>query len=437
MDTRKRHVFWFISLRLIVVTSLVVSAFIIQFSTSIFLPLSPFYYLIITFYVLTLFYFLFYFLGKNYTLQVYLQIILDLYLITGLVYISGGLKGSFYFLYIFEIIAASIILTRQAAYIIASLAAIFFGVLVDGMYFGIVPSFSKTQSMNLSLGQVINNIFIAWCVFFLVALLMNYLTENLRKTREKLYQAQRELEMRNRLAIAGEVAARVAHEIRNPLAAISGTVQVLREELPLNPGQKDLMRIAVEESERVSRSIEQFLSYASADRPEYSRIDLSALLRETLQLLEKSGDLNGTHHVTGNFRGKKFPYFGNAYHFKQIFWNLAKNSFKAMANGGTLAVDFENRKNEEIEIKFTDTGRGMAAEEKKKAFDPFFSGFKNGGLGIGMSVVQRIVGDYNGEIRLFSDVNQGTEVVIILPWRDPKKIKRTQKEEHGERWINC
>jgi len=436
MDTRKRHVFWFILLRLIVVTSLVTSAFIIQYSTAIFLPLSPFYYVIVAFYVLTLLYFLLYLWGKNYILQVYLQIILDLYLITGLVYISGGLKGSFYFLYIFEIIAASIILTRRAAYITAALSAIFFGVLVDGMYFGLVPSFSRTQTMNMSAGQVINSIFIAWCVFFLVALLMNYLTENLRKTREELYRAQKELEMRNRLAVAGEVAARVAHEVRNPLAAISGAVQVLRKELTLNPSQKDLMRIAVEESNRVSRSIEQFLSYASADRPKYSKIDLSAVLRETLKMLEKRGDLNGTHHVTGNFRGKKFPYFGNAYHFKQIFWNLVNNSLKAMPRGGTLAVDFENRKNEEIEMKFTDTGRGMAAEEKEKAFEPFSSGFKDS-VGIGLSVVQRIVGDYDGNIRLFSEVNQGTEVLITLPWRDPEKIKRTNKEERGERWIDC
>jgi len=435
MDTLKRHVFWFILLRLIVVTSVVTSAFIIQFSTEIFLPLSPFYYVITGFYGLTLLYFLFYLWGKNYTIQVYLQIILDLYLITGLVYISGGLKGSFYFLYIFEIIAASILLSRRAAYIITALAAIFFGLLVDGMYFGLVPSLSNTQSMNLSLGQVINNIVIAWGVFFLVALLMNHITENLRETKEELVKAQKELEMRSRLAIAGEVAARVAHEIRNPLAAISGSVQVLKQELRLDPNQKDLMNIAIKESKRVSQSIEQFLNYAAADRPEYTKIDLSALLRETLRLLERSGDLNGTHRITGNFKGRKQIYFGNAHHFKQIFWNVAKNSFKAMPDGGTLNIDIENRKDEEIEMRFTDTGRGMTAEEKKRVFEPFFSGFKDG-VGIGMAVVKRIVGDYGGNIKLSSDVNQGTEVMITLPCRDPKKITGTKREDDGEKWIN-
>ncbi len=428
MDTRRRHVFWFILLRLIVVTSLVTSAVIIQFSTAIFLPLSPFYYVIIAFYLLTLLYFLFYLWGKNFTLQIYLQIILDLYLITGLVYISGGLEGSFYFLYIFEIIAASILLSRRAAYIITALAAIFFGLLVDGMYFGLVPSLSRTQSMDMSLGQVLNNIVIAWGVFFLVVLLMNHITESLRKTREELLRAQKELEMRSRLAIAGEVAARVAHEIRNPLAVISGSVQVLKKELELNPTQKDLMDITIKESKRVSRSIDQFLSYSAADRPEYTKIDFSALLRETLKLLERSGDLNGTHRVTGNFIGKKWPYYGNAHHFKQIFWNLAKNSLKAMPDGGTLRVDINNRNDDNIEIKVTDTGKGMAVEEQQRAFEPFFSGFKDG-VGIGMAVVKRIVGDYEGEIKLTSKIDQGTEVMITLPCRDPRKRKRLEERK--------
>jgi two-component system sensor histidine kinase PilS (NtrC family) len=436
MDTRRRHVFWFILLRLIVVTSLVTSAVIIQFSTAIFLPLSPFYYLILAFYFLTLVYFLFYLWGKNYTLQIYTQIILDLYLITGLVYISGGLEGSFYFLYIFEIIAASILLSRRAAYIITALAAIFFGFLVDGMYFGLVPSISSSQSMDMSLGQVLNNIVIAWAVFFLVAILMNHVTESLRRTREELLRAQKELEMRSRLAIAGEVAARVAHEIRNPLAVISGSVQVLKEELELNRTQRDLMDITVKESKRVSLSIDQFLSYAAAERPIFTKIDLSALLRETLKLLERSGDLNGTHNVTGNFKGKKWPYYGNAHHFKQIFWNLAKNSLKAMPEGGTLKVNIDTRDDGKIQLRFTDTGKGMAPEEKHRVFEPFFSGFKDG-VGIGMAVVKRIIGDYDGEIELTSEIEQGTEVMITLPCRDPKKMKGSEKQEIGEKWTSC
>lgn len=420
MNIKRNDVFWFILLRLIIVTSLLISAVIIQYGTSIFLPITPFYYLILVSYFFSFIYFLFYLWKKYYALQVYIQIFFDLLLITALVYISGGLKGSFYFLYIFEIIAASIILSNRAAFITAALSAIFFGLLVEGMYFGLIPHFSVRQSMDISMGLAINNIFVAWSVFFLMALLMNYLARSLRKTRDELRLAQKELEIRNRLAIAGEVSAQFAHEVRNPLAAISGSVQVLRDELKLSKEQKELMNIIVKESKRVSQSIEQFLNLTSPGKKTFSSIDLSALLRETLILLKRSGELNGNCRLKGNFELKRIPYFGNANQFKQIFWNLIKNSLKAMPRGGTLTIDFNQEKEDKIKLRFADTGRGMTLEEKERIFEPFYSGFNNG-VGIGMSVVRRIVDDYNGKIQLSSVFNKGTEVVITLPQRNPRK----------------
>jgi two-component system sensor histidine kinase PilS (NtrC family) len=419
-----------------VVTSLVVSAVIIQYSTSIFLPLNPFYYLILTVYFLTLIYFLLFLWRKQFTFQVYLQILFDLLLITGLVYISGGLKGSFYFLYIFEIIAASIILSYRASLITAALSAICFGLLMDGMYFGLIPFFGGEEWGDVSLGLVISNIFLAWSVFFLVAILMNYLTGNLRKAKSELERAHKELEQRNRLAVAGEVSARVAHEIRNPLAAIAGAVQVLKEDLVLKPGQKDLMNIILRESRRVSHSIEQFLNLASTEDASSIAVDLPSVVRETLMLLERSGELNGAHNIAGNFRSKKVLFYGSPNHFKQIFWNLIKNSLRAMPKGGVLTVDIEQKKKDEIQLRIADTGRGMSGEEKKRVFEPFYSGFEDG-IGMGMSVVQRIVEDYQGKIQLSSEIGRGTEVVITLPWKNPERRKTANKKGPKEEWTNC
>jgi len=420
INIKRKDVLWFILLRSIIVTSLLVSAVIIQYSTSMFLPLTPFYYLILLSYFFSFFYILFYLWGRYYALQVYIQIFFDLLLITAFVYISGGLKGSFYFLYIFEIIAASIILSSRAAYLTAALSAIFFGFLVEGVYFGLIPYFGVKQGMDISMGLVINNIFIAWGVFFLVSLLMNYLTRSLRKTRNELRRAQKELEIRNRLAIAGEVSAQLAHEIRNPLAAISGSVQVLKGELKLREEQKELMGIIVKESNRVSQSIDQFLNLTSSGKKTFTSIDLSALLRETLILLKRSGELNGNCQLKGNFDLTKVPYFGNANQFKQIFWNLIKNSLKAMPGGGTLTIEFNREKEGDIQMRFADTGRGMDDEEMQRVFEPFYSGFKNG-IGIGMSVVRRIVDDYNGKIQVSSVLNKGTEVVITFPQENPRE----------------
>ncbi len=438
IDTKKRDILWLILLRLIIVTSLVVSAVIIQYSTSVFLPLNSFYYLILLFYILSFIYFIFYIWGKYLTLQAYLQIFFDLLLITALVYISGGLQGSFYFLYILGIIAASIVLSKRAAYLTAALSAIFFGYLVVLMYRRIIPSFAPEEIPEISLGLVINNIFIAWSAFFLVAFLMNYLTGSLQKTRDELRLTQKELEVKKRLAVAGEVSAQLAHEIRNPLAAISGSVQVLKDELDLREEQKDLMNIIVKESGRVSRSIEQFLNLASPVKQTFSSIDLSAILEETVVLLQSGGELNGDFRVEGNFKSVDVRYFGSGSQFKQLFWNIIKNSLRAMPDGGTLTVDFNQEKKDEIQLRMADTGKGMTEEEKERIFEPFYSGFE-GGQGIGMAVVHRIVDDYKGEIKIDSELNKGTEIVITLPLRgpgNPRILKSVKKKKDGKNTHN-
>jgi len=421
---RKRNIFWLIIIRLVASTSLVVSAVVIQFSTSRFLLLNPFYHLIFFSYFLSIVYFIMYLWGKNYTFQAYFQIIFDLILITALVYISGGLNGSFYFLYIFAIIAASVILSSKVAYFIAALAAFIFGVLVDGMYFEIIPYFSSSQYMELSLGLVQLNILIPWVIFFVIAFLTNYLTKNLRKAKEQLHLAQKELEIKDRLALAGQISACIAHEVRNPLAAVSGSVQVLKNELELNEEQKDLMNIILKESRRISDSIEQFLDFASPVKQVFSRIELSAILREILSILKGSGSLDGRYRLEGNYDSTEIPFYGNTNQFKQIFWNLLKNALKAMPEGGTLSLDFIQGKNSKFQIRIADTGKGMTGEEIEKIFEPFYSGFKDG-RGLGMPIVYRIIDDYEGKIQVNSEINEGTEFIITLPQTGikGKKIK--------------
>jgi len=383
MSTRRTDIFWFILLRLIIITTILISVVIIHYATAATLSLSAFYLIFIA-YFLSLAYFLLYLWGKNYTLQVYVQVFFDLLLITALVYFSGGLKGSFYFLYVFEIIAASIVLSSSAAYFTAILSGVLFAALIDGMYLGIIPYYSSDSSASISMDALITNVFTSWGVFFLVTLLMNYLTGKLRKTREDLNQAQRELEVKKSLALAGEISAHLAHEIRNPLAAISGSVQVLRNELALSGEQKDLMNIVVNESERISQSIEQFLNLASPGKQTFKAVDLSQVLKESIMLLQRSGELNGTYRVGGNYESADIYCYGNSNQFKQIFWNLIKNALKAMPEGGALSIDLNQRKKNEIELKVKDNGSGMAKEDQERLFEPFYSGFKTG-KGIGMS----------------------------------------------------
>jgi len=414
----KKHVLLYNLYRLVVITSLLVSAFIIQLSSPDSQPNLPFYYLILGAYGFSALFFGLYVWGRGLVVQAYVQVVFDLLLITAFVYISGGIASSMYFLYLFPIIAASLVVSGRAGFLAASLSAILFGLLVDGVYFGFISAFQPEHVVKTSLGSMLVTIFIAWGVFFVIAAMMSYLAGSLRRTREALRAAEKELILRERLSEAGRVSASLAHEIRNPLAAISGSVQVLKKELALSAEQRDLMDIVLKESERVSHSLEQFLDFALPSKKVFSVISLTDILDEMLKILQGGGVLNGKVEVTGNFRSSDLHYFGNAGQFKQVFWNLIKNAVKAMPEGGRLRLDFRGPQKKEIRIVVADSGRGMTDEDKKHLFEPFYSGFENG-RGLGMSIVRKIVDDYDGRIDVRSELNKGTEVAITLPLRKP------------------
>jgi signal transduction histidine kinase len=412
----RRHVFLYNVYRVVVLTSLLVSAIIIQLSSPDAPSNLPFYYLILGAYVFSAVFFALYAGGRRLVAQAYLQVVFDLLLITAFVYLSGGLGSSMYFLYLFPIIAASLVVSGRAGFLAAALSAILFGVLADGLYFGFIPGFRPEHAVRPPLGSMLVTMFVAWGVFFVIAALMSRLTGSLRRTREALRAAEKELLVRERLAEAGRVSASLAHEIRNPLAAISGSVQVLKKELVLSPEQGELMGIVLKESERVSQSLEQFLDFALPAKQVFSPINLRDLMDETVKILKAGGELNGRVELLGNFREANVPYVGNAGQFKQVFWNLIKNALKAMPDGGRLTLDFPEPRRKEVRIVVADTGRGLSEEDREHLFEPFYSGFGNG-RGLGLSIVRKIVDDYDGRIDVRSEASKGTEVTITLPRR--------------------
>jgi two-component system sensor histidine kinase PilS (NtrC family) len=404
----------YILIRLLVITSILSATFIIQYSTgAIFPPL--FIYAILLFYGLSLVYFLLYLWGRGLVFQAYLQLIFDLLLITWLVYISGGMTTATYFLYIFAIIAASLVISEKASYLAAALSAILFGFLVDATYFGLIPYFHPDQAVRQKFGSVLFNLIMAWAVFFAVAFFMNYLSHSLRRARRELEAAQKELILRERLAEAGRVSATLAHEIRNPLAAISSAVQFLKNEYQGNGDQGRMMEIIVRESNRVSQLLEQFLDFATPAKKIFSEINLGMLLHEVLEMLRSGGELDGEKvRVEGNYLFRKITYYGNPNHFKQIFWNLIKNALKAMPEGGKLSLNFYHSRREGLKMVIADTGVGMSEKDKENLFVPFYSGFGEG-RGLGLATVKRLIEDYEGKIQVNSEAGRGTEVIITLP----------------------
>jgi len=230
---------------------------------------------------------------------------------------------------------------------------------------------------------------------------------------------ERDAAIQQRLAAVGEMAAGIAHEIRNPLASMSGSIQILRQELPLSAEQEQLMDIVLRESERLNTTIRSFLAYARPQRFQIARFDVRRALNDAALLLRNSAEVQEGHEIVVDVPGKELWYEADEGQIKQIVWNLATNGLRAMPEGGTLRLSaaFEPA-SEAVVLTVRDEGVGIPAEELDALFQPFHGTFAKG-TGLGRAIVHRIVADYNGEITVSSPPKAGTTVSVRLPARAP------------------
>jgi two-component system, NtrC family, sensor histidine kinase PilS len=225
---------------------------------------------------------------------------------------------------------------------------------------------------------------------------------------------EREARVQQRLAAVGEMAAGIAHEIRNPLASMSGSIQILRQELPLTEEQAQLMDIVMRESERLNDTIRSFLAYARPQRNAASRFDVRSVVTETATLLQNSTERQEEHQIS--VRVPSDPVWCLADHgqIRQIVWNLATNGLRAMPEGGELTLSVESGDAGALTLAVRDEGVGIPAGELESILQPFRGGFPKG-TGLGLSIVHRIVSDYGGELEVDSEPGVGTTVKVKLP----------------------
>jgi two-component system sensor histidine kinase PilS (NtrC family) len=230
---------------------------------------------------------------------------------------------------------------------------------------------------------------------------------------------EREARVQQRMAAVGEMAAGIAHEIRNPLASMSGSIQVLRSELSLNPEQAQLMDIVLRESERLNTTIRSFLAYARPQRLSIGRIDVRPILEDAARLLRNSVEVGANHRVDVESPVSPVQCDADEGQIRQIVWNLATNGLRAMPDGGRLLLSSrEGATPHEAVIIVKDEGVGMNEADLDAVFQPFHSAFAKGS-GLGMAIVHRIVSDHGGEIKVSSNPGAGTTVEVRLRGREP------------------
>ncbi|HYM60285.1 MAG TPA: ATP-binding protein [Thermoanaerobaculia bacterium] len=229
----------------------------------------------------------------------------------------------------------------------------------------------------------------------------------------EMKKLEAELRLKDRMAAVGELSAGIAHEIRNPLAAIAGSVQVLKKSTALTPQERRLMSIILKESERLNKAIADFLRFVKPQEKMAKEFDIAASLTETLDLLGNSAELRPEHRIGREIVPPSFLIVGDPDQIRQVFWNIARNAVQAMTHGGLLSVATEVEDGA-YKIHFTDNGRGMSPADQHRLFQPFRTSFPSG-TGLGMAISYRIVQEHGGRIDVKSREGTGTTITIALP----------------------
>lgn len=529
---------WLMGVRVLMVTAILGTSILMRLGYK-----DIFYLLIALIYVITILYALLINHISNLLLFTYLQISLDIFLETFLVYLTGGVDSPYSTLYIISIVSASIILFKKGGNIAASISTILYGGLVDIQYFRLIPSLPPS---SYSARETLYFLFIYTIAFFTVAYMSGDLAEKLKQTGKELLskeidlnslqafnenilqsissgllttdlngritsfnraareitgysleevigkvaeeilgwkidvdpsgkirnsnnryirsdietsrkdgsrlilgitasplkdkngedngsiwifqdltrikEMEEEMSRRERLAAIGELAAGIAHEIRNPLASISGSMQVLDKELDLKDEDKHLMEVALKETERLNSIITEFLIFARPIQLNPKPCSINELLTETISLAKKSKEYKDNIEILTVFQEDGMDITIDPDKIKQVFWNLLINAFQAMPDGGRLQIETKKRISQKsLEIVFEDNGEGIKRKNLEKIFYPFFT-TKCSGSGLGLAVVQRILEEHKGNIEVMSSVGMGSHFTVSLPL----KIKESQ-----------
>ncbi|WP_026840455.1 two-component system sensor histidine kinase NtrB [Citrifermentans bremense] len=537
MIDRKR-VFWFILLRLLVVSVFLVTTLYLDVHTyDVSGDVAPkvLIRLIVATYVFSLGSLAVLYYSRQVRTLTYAQIVWDLILVTVMILISGGVTSPYAFLYFLSIISASTLLARSQAYYTASLCVILYGAILDFQYYGkLVPlGLSPSPAHQYGAEYLFYLIFLYCAAFFLTAILAGHLSERARRSesafQEKVIDYEElerlnscivsaidsglltinpagrirvfnrymehltglsqqqaydrplaeaiaglspfdscffeggqgefrhqggdgrqlllsfksvpltdkdgvtvgaifdihdltemkrlaaELKRADRLAAVGELSARMAHEIRNPLAAISGSVQLVALRPRVDEKDKRLFSIILRETDRLDGLLRDFLFYAKPTQPTKIPLKLRQVIADLCSLLSTDPRLAGV--TIENRVPDDLVVVFDKDQCSQVFWNLLVNSAEAIAGEGAIVLEasaVRSGKKGEVRISVRDSGSGMNQADVKRVFEPFFT-TKKGGTGLGLATVYRIVETHGGRMVVDSAEGAGTTVTLYLP----------------------
>ena len=233
-----------------------------------------------------------------------------------------------------------------------------------------------------------------------------------------LNEQMRKMQMTEQMAVCGQLAAGLAHEIKNPLAGIKVAIEVLSDELILSKENQDTLQKVVAEIRRLESLMKNFLDFARPPRPRFIRTDINSILETTIAFLIKQPSFSPSRtnatEIVADLDGHLPQITADPQQLRQVFINLLLNAKEAMPNGGTVRVKTSQDHGHSIQIDITDTGQGIPPDTRDKVFHPFFT-TKPKGTGLGLAISKQLVEQHNGRISVENGQRGGATIRIQIP----------------------
>ncbi|MFW6333661.1 MAG: two-component system sensor histidine kinase NtrB [Desulfosalsimonas sp.] len=359
---------------------------------------------------------------RHLMLFAYFQVFADTLSVTLIVFITGSFSSIFSFMYLVVIVYSAMVIYRRGGMVTATLCGIQYGLMIDLEYYGIIsPPGGGADSLisGFDWQYIIYKLFLTISACYAVALLSGYLSEQERVAKRELWAMEDQMKRMERLAAVGEIAAGLAHEIKNPLASLTGSIQMLSDQIDYDPDQERLMAIVTREADRLSTLVTDFLRFAKPGRGRAEIIELDKSVSEIVSLFGSEPECKSRLTINTDLTPGLFVRI-DPEHLKQVMWNLLNNAAEAIEDKGTVEVGVYPVKKHYACISISDNGCGMDEQTMAGVFDPFFSS-KPGGTGLGLSIVQQVVGAHGGLVDIDSQPGIGTTVTVRLRQHPPQK----------------
>ncbi len=361
----------------------------------------PLLWIIIASFLLSFFFFVTLSMGKPLW---YMQLLGDLSIVTAIVYFTGGYDSIFSILYFIPLILSVALLGIRGGFLITTLISIFYTSILIIHFFGYVP---VKISENPSAHSIFYKAYIHDFSFYTVFLLTSYLALRLKKEKERADRKEEELKLKEKAAFIGEITSGLAHEIKNPLTCLLGSIETFKK-IKDEEKKNRLISLMEEEAERIKRVIDTFTRYAKLKEPSFQEINPEILIRAQIEEMGEKGK-----SIILKVRGVSSDYKLDPELFLLLFKNLLSNAIEAQNGNPEVEVTLVFNKNNFV-LQISDKGRGIPEEIREKIWNPFFT-TKKEGLGMGLALVKRIAESHFAKINLYSEIDKGTKVEVIFP----------------------